>query len=904
MIRNDEDNSEVDLEFKPINVGTKTLSKDDINILQDLEKKNNFVYNDTYVSEFLKCRNSPLYFIHNYCNISETGIPQLYTSDMMNKKYRRVIKSISKYKKCIMMASRQLGKMLDLNTPIPLPDGKFAAFKDIKPGDIILDNYGNKTKVIAESDIFYDKKCFKIKFDSGESIVAGAEHIWAITYKNKKSIVDTLELKSMFDLKKEVSIIPTRPIKKTQKFFNPIPNVAGQMINLILPDEMKNNTDSKLEDYLEGSARQRIDLLRGIMDTCGSINNRGCIVKSKKIFFIQTLLTSLGIKSKISKNILFFIPTNFYVFNNIDNRKKQFKYTKNFIDKKNHLILSIVETESVPCKCIQVDSKDKLFLCGKSMIPTHNSTIAACLLAHAITFFPGIRSVVFNMDMSSAQENIAKVRFIIENLPVWMRFLPKKAITKTYLDLTNGSKISAFYPSTIKSPEQLSRSLTIPILYIDETAFIRHIDKIFTAAQPTLGTARQQAEKHGYPYWILMTSTPNGSQGTGGFFYDYWQKAIDSDELFEVNKKYTEEGQINQNYVYENFINNSDDVVNNPNSNSFIRIKYHWSEDIRKSQKWYEEQCKELNFNTRKIGQELDLEFVGTQFNPFNDDTLKKLQEAVQKPKGYLDLPHLSRLKLFKNITPDDYYIVGVDTASAIEGCYSAIQVFSFKNFEQVGELAIRVGSLNKYSEIVIEACNQIKNMCDNRLIIAIENNSIGKSIVEDVMDTDLIYNLYYERDKLKNGVITEYGISTNARTKPIMVSELYKFVTEGPEYFYSSDLIDQLHAIERNNAGQISSNSFTDLFMAACFCAYVRKMKELEIMPQITQSNDENEQKHFDVIKNIFEMTSCKNMANKQIELEENRFLISLPDEDYTEENDIFIRKPNESDLPFYFGI
>lgn len=90
-------------------IGKNELSRDDISILHKLEKKNNITYQDNYVSEFLKCRSNIFYFIHNYCNIGEVGNPRLYTSDMLNRKYRRTIKVINRYKKVILMASRQLG---------------------------------------------------------------------------------------------------------------------------------------------------------------------------------------------------------------------------------------------------------------------------------------------------------------------------------------------------------------------------------------------------------------------------------------------------------------------------------------------------------------------------------------------------------------------------------------------------------------------------------------------------------------------------------------------------------------------------------------------------------------------------------------------------------------------------
>jgi len=51
-----------------------------------------------------------------------------------------------------------------------------------------------------------------------------------------------------------------------------------------------------------------------------------------------------------------------------------------------------------------------------------------------------------------------------------------------------------------------------------EVAFISHMEEIYGAAQPTLSKAREQAIRNGYPYMILMTSTPNGVDGDGKFF--------------------------------------------------------------------------------------------------------------------------------------------------------------------------------------------------------------------------------------------------------------------------------------------------------------------------------------------------------------------------------------------------
>ncbi len=354
--------------------------------------------------------------------------------------------------------------------------------------------------------------------------------------------------------------------------------------------------------------------------------------------------------------------------------------------------------------------------------------------------------------------------------------------------------------------DQLARSLTIPLLFIDEVAFIRNIDRIYAAALPTLSTAREQAIKHGYPYWLLFASTPNGSEGIGKFFHDMWSKAISSDLLFQP----TPDG------LNEKFVDNDKEIISDPNRNSFTKVKYHWSEDSRKDKAWYDTMCQEFNHDERKINQELDLAFVGASNCIFSDSVLKKLDNNIKKPLEIVSMPHQSHLKLFQKIEPSDYLIIGVDTASSVKGAYSAIEVFGFKNFEQIGEVNIKFGSLVKYGEVVDKVFRYLNYIMGGRIIIAIENNSIGKAIVEHlqyhVKDFDYTSFMYFEPEKVDSaGRVKEYGINTNSRTKDLMVTSFYEFVTEGPEYFYSEDLITQLNGITRNNAGHISHTSYSD---------------------------------------------------------------------------------------------
>jgi replicative DNA helicase len=62
-------------------------------------------------------------------------------------------------------------------------------------------------------------------------------------------------------------------------------------------------------------------------------------------------------------------------------------------------IVDVRPVPSRPVRCVQVDSADRLYLAGRSMIPTHNSTLALDL-ARAASLKHGLTTVMFSLEMS------------------------------------------------------------------------------------------------------------------------------------------------------------------------------------------------------------------------------------------------------------------------------------------------------------------------------------------------------------------------------------------------------------------------------------------------------------------------------------------------------------------------
>lgn len=146
-------------------------------------------------------------------------------------------------------------------------------------------------------------------------------------------------------------------------------------------------------------------LLQGLMDTDGTVNRCGgssprasfCNKNKTLAYDVWRLCRSLGLKAKILK-----YKSKFYEKDCGDCYKVEFAASNNHpifsLDRKQKLLsdrigkrsktIQIVSAKSLgkkPCKCIAVESDDRLFLAGHGCIPTHNTgTIAFLVLAHLV----------------------------------------------------------------------------------------------------------------------------------------------------------------------------------------------------------------------------------------------------------------------------------------------------------------------------------------------------------------------------------------------------------------------------------------------------------------------------------------------------------------------------------------
>jgi replicative DNA helicase len=173
-------------------------------------------------------------------------------------------------------------------------------------------------------------------------------------------------------------------------------------------------------EYLRASERQRRALLAGLMDTDGTVTATGNLqfsVTSRALFEgVRELVVSLGYRcSTTTKRVrgrteesstayLLNFTTEDEVFR-LDRKRKLHKErfaACGYHRETPRYIVDVRPVPSVPVRCVEVDNADHLYLAGRSMVPTHNSTLGldfarSCSVKHGLT------SVVFSLEMSKSE---------------------------------------------------------------------------------------------------------------------------------------------------------------------------------------------------------------------------------------------------------------------------------------------------------------------------------------------------------------------------------------------------------------------------------------------------------------------------------------------------------------------
>ena len=799
----------------------------------NLKKANTSIeFTQEQILEFMRCKDYPVYFAKNYVKIVtlDHGLMPFDLYPFQEKLVKRFHEN--RFNICKM--PMQTGKALALDTPIPTPTG-WTTMEDVKIGDNILSPSGNNVSVTMKTETMYNHNCYKLYFDNGEEIIADADHLWEVDssyWRTGKKVIKSQEIYDRYKSKAQnkrgkgvqgpLYIEKSKPINFIKNLLDIDPYLLGvwlgdgyssdgriiahkddytfykKRIDVEYEREDGNCIRFKVKDfisklksynllknkhipqnYLRSSYEDRLELLRGLMDTDGSVtkNTRSFEFYQKNydlILQVVELLSTLGIKSNIRHRK---IKGNYYhtisftteeqVFNlqrklnNVDSQRS----TR--IQESRHYIHKIEKVDSVPVACIRVDSEDHLFLCGKTFIPTHNSTTVVSYLLHYAVFNDNVNIGILANKAATARELLDRLQTAYENLPKWMQ---QGIISwnKGSLELENGSKILAASTSA-----SAVRGMSFNILFLDEFAFVpNHIaESFFASVYPTITSGKNTK--------VIIVSTPHGMN----HFYRMWHDA-------ETGK------------------------------NGYVFTDVHWSEVPGRDEEWKKQTI--ANTSEQQFKVEFLCEFLGSV------DTLI----APSKLRNFVyDHPKTRNAGLDVYVDPGENcdYVVTVDVARGVGSDYSAFVVVDVTQFPHRVVAKYRDNEIKPmmFPSVIYEVAKSYNNA-----FILCEVNDVGDQVAS-ILQYDLEYqNILMCSMRGRAGQIvgqgfsgkkTQLGVKMSKTVKKVGCLNLKTMIEEDKLIFNDYEIMSELTTfIQKHNSFEAEEGCNDDLAMCLVIYAWL----------------------------------------------------------------------------------
>jgi len=364
------------------------------------------------------------------------------------------------------------------------------------------------------------------------------------------------------------------------------------------------------------------------------------------------------------------------------------------------------------------------------------STITAAYSIWLALFYKQKNILVIATKMAVAQNFVKKVKVAIANLPPWLVLSKMSANNKQQVVFENGSSIKA-----IPTSEDAGRSEALSLLIIDEAAFIRNFDEIWTGLYPTLSTGGR----------AIILSTPNG---VGGQYYDLWVGAEQK-------------------------------------TNEFNPIKLSWNVHPERDQAWFENETK--NMSDKQIAQELLCDFAASGETFLQNESIEYVRTMTRFPLEMTGPD--SEVWVWRYPREGHKYVMSADVSRGDGGDYSVFHIFNVDtksvDVEYKGKIAP-----DKFAQLLYEWARKY-----NKALVCPENNTYGYVVLTRLNDLNY-QNIYFENDRLKyeylysmdkSELVAKGGFSTQANSRNKILTNFEEAIRNRRIEINSTRFFDEL---------------------------------------------------------------------------------------------------------------
>lgn len=278
-----------------------------------------------------------------------------------------------------------VGKALDINTPILTPEG-FKPLEELHVGDKVYSSDGSSTFITAETEIFKNRPTYYFVAENGETVIADENHEWLVlsNLRKKSEKLNSKEIYERVQAGEFFSIRCSDPVEPTADNINPI----SVKLNKNHPIYHSQPDLFTVEEVIRYSVEDRTRILYSyLLD-----QELFVFINDEERYFgtlnpsaaegLMSLAHSIGIKTEISQTFsedkadIIVYPRHKYLSALTDEDFLPYEHPNHYI-----LIDEILEGPPTDTKCIEVAHESHMFLAGKTLIPTHNSSVGLAVAA-------------------------------------------------------------------------------------------------------------------------------------------------------------------------------------------------------------------------------------------------------------------------------------------------------------------------------------------------------------------------------------------------------------------------------------------------------------------------------------------------------------------------------------------
>jgi len=418
-----------------------------------------------------------------------------------------------------------------------------------------------------------------------------------------------------------------------------------------------------------------------------------------------------------------------------------------------HPVKGLIPFDTYPFQddCVQhfIDNRFNIVLKSRQL---GLSTLVAAYSVWLAIFQKEKNILVIATKLSVAQNFITKVKSMIKSLPKWLLLPEIISNNKQQIQFNHGSSIKA-----IPTSEDAGRSEALSLLIVDEAAFVRNFDTIWTGIYPTISTGGR----------VVILSTPNG---VGGQYYKLYTEA--------------ESG-----------------------LNEFNAIKLPWDVHPERDDEWFSKTT--ANMSKRQISQEYLCDFNSSGETFLGSSEIEWIRQCVTSPISREGIDR--NVWIWKYPLSEHSYIVSADVARGDSKDYSTFHIIDVDEGEVVAEYKGKIRPDN-FAILLSEWAHKY-----NKALLCPENNSFGYATILKLQELQYP-KLYYRKRKQVyiGGYVPKQspdiaGFTTNGKTRSMILSKLEEIIRNKQLIIRSSRSYEEIKTFTWKTGRAEAKRGFND---------------------------------------------------------------------------------------------